>query len=112
MDFSSSITVPQHRPDQHRALWEQLLQDGFSQDEIKLPPIESEHFVRLAEDANAYAEEISRQCSTHWDVRSERWLNRLSTTITGRLYRELPIIKRRAICHVAAALSAHPELLP
>lgn len=112
MDFSSSVTVPQTRPDQERALREQLVQDGFSHDELRIPPLASPNFALLLSDAYSFSEEIKKQQPTAWDMRCERWLNRLSTVLTGKLFTELPITKRRAICHAVAMLASCPELLP
>jgi hypothetical protein len=112
MDFSSSVTVPQTRPDQERALCEQLVQDGFSHDELHVPPLASPDFALMLSDACSYSDEVRKQQPAAWDMRCERWLNRLSTAITGKLFTELPITKRRAICHAAAMLASCPELLP
>lgn len=112
MNFSATITVPQTLPNQDRALWEQLIQDGFNDEELHLPPLASANFALLLSDACSFSEEIRRQDPAAWDVRCERWLNRLSTAITGKLFTDLPITKRRAICHAAAMLASCPELLP
>ena len=111
MDFSSTITVPHARPDQSRALWEQLLQDGFATEELKVPPISSANFVVLIQDSRSFSAEISNQSCQAWPLRCERWLNRLSSIITGQMFIELPIENRRAICHAAILLAERPELL-
>ncbi len=111
MDFSSTVTVPQTRPDRAKALWEQLVQDGFSDAELKVPPIDSVNFAVLMDDSKSFSDEISAQPQHAWPLRCERWLNRLSTVITGKLFTELPATKRRAICHAAVTLADRPELL-
>lgn len=111
MGFSSSITVPQTRPDQSRALWEQLVQDGFNDTELKVPPVSSSHFTALVNDAKSFSSEIDSQPDTAWPLRCERWLNRLSTVVTGKLFTELPSDKRRAICHAAVTLAGRSELM-
>lgn len=111
MDFSSTITVPQARPDQSQALWEQLLQDGFTDSELKVPPVASTRFATLVNDSLSFVSEISHQPAHAWPLRCERWLNRLSTVITGQLFAELSAPKRRAICHAAVTLAGRPELL-
>ncbi len=112
MGFSASITVPQTRPDQARALWEQLVQDGFTNDELRIPPLTSANFALLLNDSRSFSSEVGEQPAHAWPLRCERWLNRLSTMITGRLFCELPATKRRAICHAAVTLAGRPELLP
>lgn len=112
MDFSASVTVPQARPNTEQALWEQLVQDGFNNDELHLPPLASAEFALLLSDAYSYSSEVRQQDPAAWDMRCERWLNRLSTMITGKLFTDLPMTKRRAICHAAAMLASCPELLP
>lgn len=110
MTFAASITVPQTRPDDCRALWEQLMQDGFSPDQVCIPSLTSPEFAVLLSDAMSYANEVRGQQATAWDVRSVRWLQRLSTGLTGKLFTDLAAPQRRAICHAAATLSATPEL--
>src|SRR5689334_7765509 len=112
MNFSATITVPEIRPNQDRALWEQLILDGFNDDELHLPPTSSPNFTLLMNDAYSYSEEVRQQGPSAWAMRCERWLNRLSTAITGKLFTDLPLTKRLAICHAAATLASSPELLP
>lgn len=111
MSFSSTITVPQERPDQSKALWEQLVQDGFSDGELKVPPVSSVNFELLLKDAKSFSSEIDSQAIQAWPLKTERWLNRLSTIVTGKLFSELPSFKRRAICHAAVTLAGRPELM-
>lgn len=111
MSFASTVTVPEVRPDQAKALWEQLLQDGFTNDELHIPPITSEGFVVLVKDARSFIAEVGHCAASAWPLRCERWLNRLSTVITGHLFSELSVAKRRAICHAAVTLGGRPELL-
>lgn len=111
MNFSASITVPQSRPNQDRALWEQLIQDGFANEEIHLPPLASEGFAMLMSDARAFTREVQQQNPNAWEVRCERWLQRLSVAMTGHLFTDLPITKRRAVSHAVSMLSAD-QVLP
>ncbi len=112
MSFSDSVTVPQTRPDPARALWEQLIQDGFSEQELRIPSEVSEQFETLVNDSRSFSCEIGAEPGSAWPLRCERWLNRLSTVITGHIFTELPVHKRRAICHAAVTLAGRPELMP
>lgn len=111
MGFSTHITVPEQRPDQAKALWEQLLQDGFRGDELHVPAHDSSAFAVLVDDARAFANEIGPERVCAWPLRCERWLNHLSTVLTGVIFVELPAAKRRAICHAAVTLAGRPDLL-
>lgn len=110
MTFSSTITVPQTTPDQSRAIWEQLIQDGFSETELKIPPVASVAYSTLIHDSKSFSTEIHERYEASWPLKCERWLNRMSTTLTGQMFWELPVPKRRAICHIALTLSGqeHP----
>lgn len=109
MTFASTITVPQQLPDQPRAIWEQLIQDGFAEGELKVPPIASSAYILLVHDAKSFSADVQNQYEISWPLRCERWLNRLSTTLTGQMFWELPIPKRQAICHIALTLSGQQQ---
>ena len=111
-NFSSTITVPQSRPEESQALWEQLIQDGFNGDELRVPPIGTDQFVELQQDAQKFSHEVGGCTPAAWPLRCERWLNRISVVITGKLFSELPTWKRQAITHAAITLAKRPDLLP
>lgn len=111
MGFSTLITVPEQRPDQAKALREQLRQDGFSESELNVPDDASSDFVVLLDAARAFANEIGPDRVCTWPLRCERWLNRLSVMLTARPFTEHPAGKRRAICHAAVTLAERPDLL-
>jgi hypothetical protein len=109
MTFAATITVPAHTPDQAQIILDHLVQDGFDVSEIRVPEIASPIFTVVLHDARSFNDEIQTAYATAWPLRCERWLNRLSTTLTGQMFWELPIAKRRAIGHMALSLAGQPS---
>lgn len=108
--FATTITVPHALPDPSTALLEQLLQDGFLRKDLRLPAMDAATFEQLVSDAKNFADEVG-QAGDAWPIRCERWLQRLSSTITGKLFTELPSSERFAIAHAAISLAGRYELL-
>lgn len=103
MTFAATITVPQQLPDHAQALCEQLLQDGFAEAELRVPPLTSPLFTTILHDAQSFVDEVGLETSA-WPIRGERWLNRLSTMLTGQMFWELQKNQRRAIAHAAVSI--------
>lgn len=109
--FATTITVPHALPDPSTALLEQLLQDGFLRADLRIiPTMDRATFEQVVADAKHFAEEVG-QAGEAWPVRCERWLQRLSSAITGKLFTELPPSERFAIAHAAITLAGRSELL-
>ncbi len=107
--FATTITVPHALPDPSTALLEQLLQDGFFRQDINLPLPTDPNFAVIVSDAKKFSQEVGA-AGDAWSVKSVRWLNRLSTNITGKLFTELPSSQRLAIAHAALTLGGGSDL--
>lgn len=108
--FATTITVPHALPDPSTALLEQLLQDGFLRDDLHIPAMDQTTFAQLVADAKNFSDEV-QQAGDAWPVRCERWLQRLSTTLTGKFFADLLPSERFAIAHAAITLGGRNELL-
>ncbi len=108
--FATTITVPHALPDPNTALLEQLLQDGFFRQDLRLPAMSEHDFSQIVGDAKNFVREIE-VAPLAWPVRGERWLNRLSASLTGKIFTELTSPQRFAIAHAAVTLGERPDLL-
>lgn len=111
MNFSAMITVPHADVPADQAIAEQLLQDGFLFQDIHVPPVGTPDFSLLVKDAHEFADELVAGLHGAWPLRGVRWLNRLSTCLTGKLFSDLTPTQRGAISHAAITLAGHSELL-
>ena len=103
LTFSSLINVPHQTSNAADELAMMLHQDGILAESIHVPPLASAEFSKLVEAAKCFQQETTDPGA--WPLRSERWLNRLSTGLVGRPFWELSTEYRRAICHAAEMLS-------
>lgn len=108
--FATTITVPHALPDPSTALLEQLLQDGFFRQDLRLPAMSENEYAAIVADAKNFVTEVGRSTEA-WPVRCERWLNRLSAVLTGKVFIDLPSAQRLAIAHAALTLGNGSGLL-
>ncbi len=110
ISFATTITVPHAIPDPSTALLEQLLQDGFFQQDLQVPLPTDPNFAAIVQDALNFSAEVQR-AGDAWPVRCERWLNRLSLNLTGKVFTDLSSPHRLAIAHAALTLGGQNELV-
>lgn len=108
--WSDKVFFTRPRRDVHAGLVELMRQDGFTDRDIRIPPLGSEEFLRLIQDAEAFANEIGT-CHAAWPIRSGRWLNRIAIGMTGKPMFGLSAPLRQGVTHAAVMLGGHPELL-
>jgi hypothetical protein len=109
MSWSDNVFFVHPHRDARQVLIEQLQQDGFCAHQLKIPPLGSEEFLQLMQDAEKFAAEVGS--ADAWKLRSARWLNRFACGVTGKTLLELPPISRQAIAHAAIVMAGHAELL-
>jgi len=110
MGWSHQIHVLHPHQDLRSRLIVLLTQDGFTELELRVPALGSDSFLQIVKDSESFSHELIQSKDT-CPIRAERWLHRISISLTGKSLIELSPLSRAAIAHAAIVLGGHPELL-